>query len=242
MRFENTGACNRDVQILAVGKVTQANMALQSRRTKSMTFTGCKENGALRFSHNSKRFFLQPPNDAVHKGAPHSEWKTYVHVKRSQAKPDGYDIQYWYFFPYNDSIASFNHEGDWEHITVTTDAAGAFVEAFYAQHEGGKVYKSDDLQMVLGQHPVVYIADGSHASYPRRDHFDIPKVPGLDDHTSDGGPVWQTWRSLIHVGEKNRPLNNQRFLSYGGRWGEIGTTDVTSGPEGPAFQSAWTTR
>src|SRR5690606_41598556 len=34
------------------------------------------------------------------------------------------DIQYWFFYPYNDWVASVNHEADWEHITVVASGDG----------------------------------------------------------------------------------------------------------------------
>lgn len=234
MRFEHSG-CS-DCQVLGVGAVTQDNLASQSHRGKNWR---CAHKDGPSFSSASAKFFLQPPDDGVHKGAPQSAWRAYVHVKRDGA---GWAVQYWFFYAYNDSVASANHEGDWEHITVITDAAGEFAAAHYAQHEGGRTYQAGDLEFVAGTHPVVWVADGSHASYPKRGSFDIPNVPAFDDHTYAGGPVWQTWHSWVNVGEKGRPRGGQRFIDYGGRWGEFGLTSFTSGPRTPSFQDAWDSR
>jgi hypothetical protein len=162
-------------------------------------------------------------------------------VKRSRAVRGGYDIQYWFFYAYNDSFASFNHEGDWERITVSVNRKGEFVEAVFGQHNYSKTYKRNQLMFVRKTHPVVYSADGSHASYPRAGSFNIKHAPNRD-HTYNGGPQWQTWKGLINVGEKRYPRNRQYFIQYGGRWGEIGETRWTSGPTGPAAKPEWNKR
>ena len=232
MRFDHHGC--PDCEIIAKGNATQDNLATQGHKGKNGF---CGHGSTVYRSSRSDKFFLQPPDDAVHNGAPKSEWKAYVHVKRSTV--GAYDVQYWFFYAYNDFVGSFNHEGDWEHITVTTDEQGAFHSAHYGQHEGGTDYGKEQLSFVLETHPVVYVADGSHASYPNVGSHDIPNVPRNDDQTYAGGPVWQTWKKWVNVGERRRTRNGQRFLRYGGRWGEIGNTPWTSGPVTPTFQDAW---
>ncbi len=206
LRYENKGMCNRDDKIFNVGQVNQINLAKQSHRDKDATWKGCRNQGTKRYSNTSKRFFLQP-SDKVHKGAPQSEWKAYVHVKKSTAIRRGYDIQYWFFYAYNDSVGPVNHEGDWEHITVSVNSKLQFVEAIYAQHEYYKRYTSKQLTFVRQTHPIVYVADGSHASYPRAGSFHIRNTIKINDYTYNGGPVWDTLAKLINVGERNQPLN-----------------------------------
>jgi hypothetical protein len=233
MRFDHSGC--PDCEVLALATPTQSNLSTQSHKTKG---TFCTHTSTVYYSNQSrKEFFLQPPDDAVHNGAPSTEWRTYVHSKKSSLVTGGYDIQYWFFYPYNDSVASVNHEGDWEHITVTTDSAGNFYSAWYAQHGGGTRYSASQLRW-NGTHPIVYSADGSHASYPTVGEFPT-EVSGFYDYTYDGGPVWQTWNNWVNVGEKSYPRNGQSFIKYGGRWGEVGEFDDTSGPQGPSFQGSW---
>jgi hypothetical protein len=43
----------------------------------------------------------------------------------------------------------------------------------------------------------------------------------------------------VNVGEKGAPRNGQLFIAYGGRWGEVGELEETSGPQGPSFQGSW---
>lgn len=235
MRFDHDGC--PDCEVLALATPTQANLSTQSHKLKSGLL--CGHNSTAYASKDShKEFFLQPEDDNVHKGAPSSGWRIYVHTKKSALVTGGYNLQYWFFYPYNDSVASVNHEADWEHITVTTDAAGAFYSAWYAQHNGGVRYSASQLKF-NGTHPIVYSADGSHASYPSVGEWDL--ILGQKDHTYDGGPVWPTWNNWVNVGEKGAPRNNQVFIKYGGRWGEVGGLEDTSGPQGPSFQGSWTT-
>ena len=68
--------------------------------------------------------------------------------------------------------------------------------------------------------------------------------PTFTDETRDGGPVWQTWKNVVNVGEKGRALNGQSFIDYGGRWGQIGILNGsvnlgTSGPDTPSVQGSW---
>jgi hypothetical protein len=232
MRFDHAGC--PDCQVLALGTPTQSNLSAQAHSTKNWL---CSHTSTSYLSNQShKEFFLQPPDDAVHNGAPSTEWRVYVHVKPSVVVSGGYDIQYWFFYPYNDFIASANHEADWEHITVTTDGAGNFQSAWYAQHSDGVRFTASQL-LWNGTHPVVYSADGSHASYPAVGDWAL--ILGAYDHTYGGGPVWQTWTNWVNVGEKGAPRNGQLFIKYGGRWGEVGELEDTSGPQGPSFQGSW---
>jgi hypothetical protein len=256
LRFHHNNA--PDCQIKGVGRVTQSNLHRQShKKNRRLRLRGwTHEKPRLKSSEKQRHFFLQPPDDDVHKGAPKSDWTVYVHVRKSKRISGGFDIQYWFFYPYNDFVAKANHEGDWEHITVTLNPDQTFESAWYAQHESGKRYfTKDDMRrlqsdpwcrFVDGTHPVVYSADGSHASYPdaKKGQVCTFSLSGASvtlpaDNTYDGGPIWKTWKKLVNVGEKDAPLNGQEFILFGGLWGEIGMTKWTSGPHGPAFQSAW---
>jgi hypothetical protein len=248
MRFHQVGC--PDDQLLNRGYVTQSNIYQQRERRRDR-YWFCTKSGSYLYSKDSHpEFFLQPPSDSVHAGSSSSsQWKAYVHVRYypsgvsffgAQIIPaQSYVIQYWLFYPYNDSYGSINHEGDWERVTVVTNRYGSLRYVYLSQHEGAKRYTHSQLGW-NGNHPIVYSADGSHANYPSVGSFTIPNVPSwFKDHTYSGGPVWRTWNNFVNVGEKNAPLHGQNFIRYGGRWGEIGTTDVTSGPVGPAFKIWW---
>ena len=86
-------------------------------------------------------------------------------------------LQYWYFYPFNNWRTGFyganDHEADWEMVNIYCyeepdgDIRPAWVG--YASHD----FSGDDLRRhwedpevgKVGQHPVVYVGGGSHASY-----------------------------------------------------------------------------
>ena len=86
-------------------------------------------------------------------------------------------LQYWLFYPFNDWRSGFfganDHEADWEKVFVflSEDASGGVRPewAAYAAHN----YTGDNLRRrwddpelgKVGEHPVIYVAAGSHASY-----------------------------------------------------------------------------
>lgn len=86
-------------------------------------------------------------------------------------------LQYWFFYAYNDWRSSFqgvnDHEADWEMITVyaAADESGRAAPGWlaYAAHndEGDELRRRwDDPDLTrIGEHPVVYVGAGSHASY-----------------------------------------------------------------------------
>jgi hypothetical protein len=249
MRFDHA-RCPDD-QILGLGTITFANVATPAHYTKSLTrfCTHDHEPSELRHADaKSLEFFLQAvDDDAVHPGIPParaSEWRTYVQVRpstyvRADGKAAAYDLQVWYFFPYNDNIAFSNHEADWEHMTISIASDFTFVSAFFAAHEGG--HRFDDpamLSWVDDTHVVGYLSDGDHATY---ESAGVHPGPMTNDHCYDDGPVWHSWDNFKNLGEAGSILNDQTWAAYGGRWGEVGLAGDTSGPAGPMFHSKWNT-
>jgi hypothetical protein len=91
-------------------------------------------------------------------------------------------LQYWFFYPFNNWRSGFfgvnDHEADWEMICVycTQPDEGARPEwVAYASHD----FSGDDLRRRWddpslekeGEHPVVYVGAGSHASYYMRGEY-----------------------------------------------------------------------
>jgi uncharacterized small protein (DUF1192 family) len=106
--------------------------------------------------------------------AEHEHYKYHGRVVRQ----DGWVIlQYWIFYPFNDWRSGFfganDHEADWETVFVYLSESGAGEVSpewvAYAAHD----YTGDNLRRrwddpeveKVGEHPVVYIGAGSHASY-----------------------------------------------------------------------------
>ena len=225
-----------DHQVLALGEATQANLAQQTHPTENLV---CFHTSTIdKSSDPHGELFLQPEDDAVHEGlSSPSEWRMYGHVKKSSTVARGYDVQFWFFYAYDFAAYGFNHEGDWEHITVSTTASGELVSVWYAEHNYGTRYTKSDLSW-NGTHPIVYSAIGTHASYPRAGDWPT-HYPTFTDRTKAGGPAWQGWKNIVNVGEKAHPMEGQTFIQYGGRWGEIGALGGTSGPMTPSAQRSW---
>ncbi len=235
MRFNHTGC--PDHQVLSNGKATQANLSTQTHPTDNII---CIHTSTIYPSSGAHgQFFLQPPETTYNAGTDPSGWRTYVHVKKSTLVAGGFDIQYWFFYAYDNGPLDFNHQADWEHVTVTVDANESFHSAWYAQHNSGTRYSKTQLQWIDNTHPVVYSADGTHASYPSAGNFDV--TLGFTDHTNASGPSYDTAANQVNVGEKNAPLSGQSFIKFGGGWGEIGLTSFTTGPLTPSFQATWNT-
>lgn len=109
------------------------------------------------------------------------------------------------------------HHGDTERIVVVLDENGDPVGVAYGQHVGyelpeieeritsnsgsqswgdGGVFLPWDTVKKQGQHPYVYVAEGSHACYPRRDQYNVAYdayVATLEiDEQAGGGAKWRT--------------------------------------------------
>src|SRR5437660_3293243 len=78
-------------------------------------------------------------------------------------------IEYWLLYLYNDFYDQ--HEADWEGVTVVLEH-GAPLGAAYSQHQGRKWIAWSALQR-SARHPVVYVARGSHAQYPKAGRYSI---------------------------------------------------------------------
>lgn len=84
------------------------------------------------------------------------------------AAEDDVSIQYWLAYYYDDWANQ--HEGDWEGINLflrRTSEGYAPVGAGYYSHETGTRRRWSDIERSQfgGDHPLVYVAAGSHASY-----------------------------------------------------------------------------
>jgi hypothetical protein len=197
----------------------------------------------------------------------------YYHVTRSN---DRYYIDYWVFYRFNhfsrsapgvsckSQIARENdicdeHQGDWEGVTAVTqpDDASKLDYIVYAAHKGTFRYSATQLHLVDGTRPVVYVANGSHASYPRPCASSCSQPPGLaqlglvdlPDGAFDGKSSW------ARNGEPcpaNQPgsclisLSSQPWVTWAGQWGAGcssacgGATDANS-PASPGRQARYQT-
>jgi hypothetical protein len=165
-------------------------------------------------------------SDDVRAGSPDPrDWVTYVHVY--PRIDGGINLQYWFFYPYNDGPLFFDHEGDWEHVTVDLAADQTPRAVYFSQHSNNNpgVYRAWEDVRKFGEHPIVLSARGTHASYP--DQVSVAwweRVSNCHelDHCAD--PVWRTWDAggLTNVGERGAVRGVGQTLAYQGRWGGRG--------------------
>ncbi|MGZ6639014.1 MAG: hypothetical protein ACXVII_39980 [Solirubrobacteraceae bacterium] len=105
-------------------------------------------------------------------------------------------LEYWLLYLYNDFYDQ--HEADWEGITVVLQN-GVPLGATYSQHQGRKWTVWSALSTSAG-HPLVYVARGSHAQYPKAGHYSIrvcwtlygqhcSPTPRVDDASGAGSTV-----------------------------------------------------
>jgi hypothetical protein len=269
MRFHHSNC--PDHAILEAGTINPVNLISQ-RHQRATTWLGCSHSGTTFGSNgeggfdNKNAFFLQATNDTlVHPGVRDaSGWITYTHVYRNDM--GGTSIQYWFFYPYNDFIAGYNHEGDWEHITVHLDANQERHSVTFAAHHSPKTYEAYQVGWYNTTHPYVWVADGSHASYVFQGDCNAITAEGPGESCwLNPDQRWFTWAGgkgydqglqgggLVNVGEmplagtSRRPMPGQEWLRYSGRWGEVGLEEAnpdenTSGPKGPGYQESWNER
>ena len=253
LRFTHDGC--PDCSILAVGSVTQSNLINRSHNEKDWL---CSHNSTTRYSYGTtwnenETFFLQPPDDTVHNGSSTpADWKVYGHVYKNSL--GGVNVQYWFFYAYNDGQVGFNHEADWEHVNVRLNPDYSVAGVYYAHHKSVTYYAKASVQWFNTTHPYVWAADGSHASYPSESicNSTIEEAGwGASSCETNASYRWFTWAGgkgtlagyqgggVVNVGEKTLPLSGQNFIKYNSRWGEIGNTSETSGVRGPAFNGNW---
>ncbi len=110
--------------------------------------------------------------------------------------PDGQKIlQYWFFYYYNSKDfsgivpgAPGVHEGDWEGIQLLIDVDGTPLEAAYNSHEGARRCPWSIVERTPAGRPVVYVAEGSHASYFTQGEHPLDGYPTVKDFADAGGP------------------------------------------------------
>jgi hypothetical protein len=201
-------------------------------------------------------YHLDFPGDALSPGCTYETWArrltagseptAYAHVVADPDDPAKLVLQYWFFYPFNDY--NNKHEGDWEGIQLVFEAPSAAaalgrapVEVGYSQHESSERARwgDDKLELIDGTHPVVHVAEGSHANY-----FDdalylgrsAESGVGCDNTTSptiDIRPAIATIPSDPVAARQQYP-----WTAYRGRWGELHEA-FYNGPTGPNLKDSW---
>jgi hypothetical protein len=197
----------------------------------------------------------------------------YYHVTESNNR---FYIDYWWFLRFNHfprSLPSFSchsqtareadvcdeHEGDWEGVTVVTppDESDRVDYVVYAAHKGTFRYTASQLQMHEGTRPTVYVAQGSHASYPVACSHDCSQPPGLavdglvdlPESNFDGKSGWARNGETCPANAPGSCLDSltaQAWTNWPGQWGAgcgdaCGKSETASSPRSPGLQSRYQT-
>jgi hypothetical protein len=140
-----------------------------------------------------------------------------IHGAPGHGKP--VSIQYWFFYPFNYQPAGDHfalggyHEGDFEAIGVLLSASGEPRYVWMNRHDKeGRAFPWSDSALTLeGDHPLVYAARGSHATYENCDRQRRPlQIEGLIDDR----PACEEQRRLQLVPEAT-PLIDLSRVGWG---------------------------
>jgi lysophospholipase L1-like esterase len=183
-------------------------------------------------------------------------------------------IQYWYFYYYDEwrapvfaGLLTQKHEGDWEVVSVGLDAGRKPLFVAESAHCGGTWRYWDEVETskllpAPYVHPLVAVAEGSHANYPDPDQKRTSD-PAACAHAPAGVATAITYASNIRDrteygwawypprGGWLRAEAGKAPMSFKGAWGASDRTILTNfnshqigvdghGPYSPPLQSSWT--
>lgn len=153
-------------------------------------------------------------------------------------------VQYWFFYAFNDFRTAVrgtnNHEGDWEGISIYLAQEDGQWQPKYAAYSGHHTKQARPWEKVecadeAREHPVVYVARGSHACYFESDVHRPGVGPfrvrdyALGNGEEIGPSRWGTPRILTETGPD--------WLFFDGFWGAY-IRDLLmreNAPRGPLF-------
>jgi hypothetical protein len=139
-------------------------------------------------------------------------------------------LQYWFFYYYNDKafLGVGVHEGDWEMVQVGLDGLQRPRSMTFAQHAHGERCTWNEVQKHEASRPVVYVACGSQASYPRPGRHRAPIVP---DHADGSGAEVSPTLEML----------DGNWVGWRGRWGSTRARNITqsNSPRGPKQHDQW---
>lgn len=169
----------------------------------------------------------------------------YAHLATDANRPGKLAVQYWLYYTFND--AKNKHEGDWEMAQVDFNASTAEealtkapYEVALAQHAGGERSMWTDPRVRKdGNHPLIFVATGSHASY-----FGAALYLGRSPHEGFGCDSTRKAtepapdRIVLLPGVPSSPTAPFAWLAFHGRWGQRERA-INNGPTGPAAKEQW---
>jgi hypothetical protein len=161
-------------------------------------------------------------------------------------------VQYWLFY-YFDEWSNL-HEGDWELVELVfpnlspkelIQENGEPEFAAYSQHFAGQRLSWAEMKgkgLIVGRtHPIVYVAQGSHANY-----FTPGQYWLITDFDDTGLSSWrEITPELTMISEKDPENNKNQWIDFEGLWGEQLGLNISWGPlrwtqsgvNGPAWRA-----
>ncbi len=171
----------------------------------------------------------------------------YAHIAR-QDGASGFALQYWLYYYFNDW--NNNHESDFEMIQLIFEAdsveealAQTPTRVGYSQHGGGEYADWDSDKLLRdGNHPIVYVASGSHSNQFANENY-IGRAEedgvgfGCDD--ASGTSVRMQTAAIVVPTSVDSADDEFAWINFEGRWGEQLSGEF-NGPTGPNTKRAWT--
>jgi RsiW-degrading membrane proteinase PrsW (M82 family) len=188
-------------------------------------------------NYSAHRFYYEAALSPEAGGPPVA---VYAHVVRDEV-PGAVTIQYWAFYFYNDWFNK--HEGDWEMVQVILTAAGEPEWVVLSQHHGGTRRAWAQAPVEDANHPVAYVALGSHANYfagdevyPNGKDVGNERIEIMDRTGSVGRVIPEVILipSRVDVTSDPKDWPDAEWLPFRGHWGEMAAQSDFSGPLGPA--------
>jgi hypothetical protein len=169
---------------------------------------------------------------------PGSQSVIYAHVVRKGAR---IAIDYWWFLRYN-AYSIDRHESDWEGVTVILNRAATKVLAVhFAAHADIWCYDAGVPQVVENR-VKVYLANGSHAAYPRRctrrcrqSNPTLPEARFGGERSWIGNAAAGCRRRCVRLLPAAANGTPASWNAWDGRWGAP-TSPAFAPPRTPAFQ------
>lgn len=211
--------------------------------------------GSGGWGQRAEGFFLDIPDTlAARNGSDPSTVPVYYECCPTVAG-GGHAITYWFFYAYDRKLLEWGlgaqkHEADWERISIRFAPDWSPKSVAYFAHDPAGTFPGyreipwSNVERVasgntLTGHPVVYSADGSHASYPSDGTWNLVGVGGWFAKDYAAGPLehadpWKTWQHVSNA-------TTQAWYGYGGAWGQYFDIGFQSGPLGPGWKLPYPT-
>lgn len=146
-------------------------------------------------------------------------------------------LQFWRFSTYNPQdrgiLRTGRHEGDWELTQVGLSPAGRPERVTFAQHSWRESCARSQVES-RGGHVVVYVANGSHASYAHAGEHGRPWPDPDDEARGDAAAVVPRVVAVT--------ASSPSWMTRRSPWGATRASWVpaeSDSPLGPAFQAPW---